>query len=226
MNTSLNCKTAWESPWAVPPEKILTPEEIASITQVNYRAREAAIAMAHHRKTPVIDWMIWNTSLWGLRICESSHLECGQIHAQTNPPYLDLQYTKGKKPRIVIIDEIFAFHLHEHLQWKESIGESIAIKMPFFYSHTTKTFMSTGGLRKAFKRAVRKAGIQKNITPHAGRHNLGTYMAQGEVQLRVLQKTLGHASIATTQVYLHALTEHYQDFARQWGNCMYQKIKK
>lgn len=211
-------------PWEVPINQILSTDELARIVAVNSRAKEKAVKQG--RKTPVIDWMILNTSLWGLRISESAHLECGQIFLDSETSYLYLQHTKGNKPRFVFIDAIFAFYLKEHLAWKAKIGESTAPDAPFFYSHFTKTFMTPEGLRKAFKRAIKKGGINRNITPHGGRHNLGAHMAIGPINLQVLQKTLGHSSIATTQIYIHTLPEHFKDFARHWGEQIYKKTRK
>ena len=92
--------------WDIPLKQILTTDELARVIAINYREKEKAIAQG--KKTPVIDWMILNTSLWGLRISESAFLECGQIYLNSQTSHLDLKHTKGNKPRIVIIDDIFA----------------------------------------------------------------------------------------------------------------------
>ena len=56
---------------------------------------------------------------------------------------------------------------------------------------------------RVFKRAAKRAGLDEAISPHWARHSHGTHAIENGCDLHVLQKTMGHASIATTGVYLH-----------------------
>lgn len=61
---------------------------------------------------------------------------------------------------------------------------------------------------RALKKAVRQAGIGKRVTMHVLRHSYATHQIQRGVPTTILQKLLGHKSLATTEVYVHCLPQH------------------
>jgi integrase/recombinase XerD len=57
------------------------------------------------------------------------------------------------------------------------------------------------------KRYARKAGIAKDIHPHSLRHSFATDFLRETHNIRLVQKALGHANLATTQIYTHIVDE-------------------
>lgn len=67
------------------------------------------------------------------------------------------------------------------------------------------------GLDYLLRRYVGKAGLDKHASAHTFRHSFATHMLRGGADLRSVQEMLGHADVATTQVYTHVTIEHLRE---------------
>lgn len=62
---------------------------------------------------------------------------------------------------------------------------------------------TTQSVRRELRRFARAAGVDKHVTPHMLRHTCATLLLKDGVDLRFLQRLLGHENIATTAIYAH-----------------------
>ncbi|HUV03598.1 MAG TPA: site-specific tyrosine recombinase XerD [Armatimonadota bacterium] len=121
---------------------------------------------------------------------------------------------KGSKERIVPLGKVAIEYLARYLSnSRPKYARSGSSEYLFLTNRGRK--MSRVGFWKIVKKYAARAGITKDVTPHTLRHSFATHLLQGGADLRSIQEMLGHADIATTQVYTHVSREKLKEVYRQ-----------
>jgi integrase/recombinase XerD len=76
--------------------------------------------------------------------------------------------------------------------------------------------LSRVGAWKMLRKHVEAAGIAGEVSPHTLRHSFATHLLEGGADLRAVQEMLGHADIATTQIYTHLDRDYLRSVHRQF----------
>ena len=160
----------------------------------------------------------------GARVSEMLNADIDDVHSEetltdedgndiTLPGYVRL-FGKGSKERLVPLGN----YAHKAIQ------DYLVRGRPALVAHgkgTAALFVNGRGGRLGrqgawliLKEAAEAAGLSADFSPHSMRHSFATHLLQGGADIRVVQELLGHASIATTQVYTkvtpEGLTEVYR----------------
>ncbi len=147
----------------------------------------------------------------GLRVSEAATLEVHQVD-------LDAGYVtvlgKGGKERVV--------PLGQHAQ--EAIRAYLGGERPRLLRGRPSRwlFVRAGGrplsrqsVWKLVRARARAAAVEQHVSPHTVRHTFATHLLGGGADLRIVQALLGHADIATTQIYTHVAPERLRAVHRR-----------
>jgi integrase/recombinase XerD len=185
---------------------VLTRDEVARLLDAPKGTEPAAL-----RDRALLEVMY----ACGLRASEAIGLEVSDI---------DLKHGvlrargKGSKERMVPVGSQAVGALRYYLErgrpdllrhvgrWSGSGGHE-----PHVFVNQRGTGLTRQGLYKIVQRHANEVGLGDKMSPHTLRHTFATHLLAGGCDLRAVQEMLGHADIATTQVYTHLSAERLRD---------------
>ena len=132
----------------------------------------------------------------GLRISELLSLKMNQINFERGIVKI---IGKGNKERIVPIGEYALEYLNKYIS--DGRRKNPKRNSDFLFLNRYGEPVSRVYFFLQVKKYAQQAGIQVEISPHTLRHCFATHMLENGAELRAVQEMLGHANIATTQIY-------------------------
>ena len=114
---------------------------------------------------------------------------------------------KGDRERVVLFGAEAAAAVSAYLASPEGPGAAAG---PLFRGPRGGR-LTTRTVQNIVRRWARAAGLGQAVTPHTLRHSFATHLLDGGADLKAVQQLLGHARLATTQVYTHVSAERLRE---------------
>ena len=129
---------------------------------------------------------------------------------------------KGEKVRVVFLSQDAKDAVKKYLDKRDDMSDALFVQIdsPIKNSEKKSNEISGALTSRSVERIIRfyaiKAGISKKVTPHVLRHIFATDLLSNGADLRSVQAMLGHANIATTQIYTHITDKHLRDIHKNF----------
>ena len=133
----------------------------------------------------------------GARVSEICSLTPNSVNT-TN--YTIKFYGKGSKERIIQIENL---SVRNAINNYRNLFENDIIDSGYFFVNKLHKRLTEQSVREMINKYAKMSGSDMHITPHMFRHSFATLLLEEDVDIRYIQKMLGHSSITTTQIYTH-----------------------
>jgi integrase/recombinase XerD len=178
--------------------KVLTREEVAKLLAQPKGTEPAAL-----RDRAMLELMY----ACGLRASEAVDLDVSDV--DLGEAVLRAR-GKGAKERLVPVGSAAVSAVVAYLQRGRPQLVGLGHEPRLFVNHRGQG-LTRQGLYKIVQRHAIAAGLGSKMSPHTLRHSFATHLLAGGCDLRAVQEMLGHADIATTQLYTHLSTDRLKD---------------
>jgi integrase/recombinase XerD len=182
---------------------VLTQDEVARLIDAAGRAPDRFWAL---RSRAMLEVMYGS----GLRVSELLGLETGNLVLADG--FLRVM-GKRSKERVVPMGQPAVSAVWDYLSAGRPhyAGKRTS---PSLFLNQRGGKLTRMGFLNILRACVALAGINRRVTPHTLRHSFATHLLEGGADLRAVQEMLGHASIATTQIYTHVDREYLRETHR------------
>ncbi len=121
---------------------------------------------------------------------------------------------KGEKVRVVFLSDSAKSAIREYLKARKDMDEPLFIQ--YSRNGVKGNRLTPRSIERIVKHYAIAAGISKKVTPHVIRHSFATDLLSNGADIRSVQMMLGHANIATTQIYTHITDKQLRDVHKKF----------
>jgi site-specific recombinase XerD len=121
---------------------------------------------------------------------------------------------KGDKIRVVFLSDTAKDAIRAYLKIRKDMSEPLFVNASFRTSKDAR--LTPRSIQRIVKLYATKAGIYKKVTPHVLRHSFATDLLSNGADIRSVQIMLGHANIATTQIYTHVTDKQLREVHKKF----------
>ncbi len=139
----------------------------------------------------------------GIRVSELIGLDIGDVNLTVG----FIRCRSGEKERVIPMYKVAVKALKDYM---DSVRPAMVEEAdePALFVNVGGSRMSRQGFWKIVKSYQKKAGIDKEITPHTLRHSFAAHLLENGADLKDIQEMLGHADLSTTQIYAKVVQNH------------------
>ena len=167
---------------------VLSPEEVSGI-----------LSSVNNIKHKLILMLIYSA---GLRVSGVVKLKPEDIDAERK--LIHIKGAKGRKDRYTMLSDVAMKTLREYQR-------KYKLQTWLFLGQRKDKHISIRTVQAIFEQARDKAGIGKDVTVHSLRHSFATHLLENGVDLRYIQKLLGHKHSKTTEIYTHVSNKNLRE---------------
>jgi site-specific recombinase XerD len=123
---------------------------------------------------------------------------------------------KGEKVRVVFISDDARTAIKAYLKARKDMDEAMFVDIAKNGAGRKDRRLTPRSIERIVREYAIKAGISKKVTPHVLRHSFATNLLSNGADIRSVQMMLGHANIATTQVYTHITDKQLREVHKKF----------
>jgi len=148
----------------------------------------------------------------GLRVSELTGLNVEDVDLAEG---LATVRGKGKRERLAMLGAQALDALRAWLEARPTVAGGRGAQRPALFLNKNGTRLSSRSVGRLLARYLQQAGLDPRTSPHTLRHSFATHLLDAGADVRSVQELLGHASLATTQIYTHVSTQRLRESYQQ-----------